>query len=104
MLIRESLPLVRGDLDWIVMKCLEKDRARRYETAAGLSSDVQRHLDNEPVSAGPPSHLHKLRKLVLRNRVLLTTVSAVEPPTLIMGNLHQGGEFQTPNAKTRIRG
>ena len=47
--------LVRGDLDWIVMKCLEKDRTRRYETANALALDVQRHLDDEPVEAGPPS-------------------------------------------------
>jgi serine/threonine protein kinase len=46
--------LVRGDLDWIVMKCLEKDRTRRYETASGLSADIQRHLNNEPVTAGAP--------------------------------------------------
>src|SRR5436309_13748673 len=45
--------LVRGDLDWIVMKCLEKDRTRRYETANGLASDIQRHLNNEPVVARP---------------------------------------------------
>ena len=46
---------MRGDLDWIVMKCLEKDRSRRYETANGLAMDVQRYLTDEPVLAGPPS-------------------------------------------------
>jgi hypothetical protein len=45
--------LVRGDLDWIVMKALEKDRTRRYETANGLAADIQRHLNNEPVLAHP---------------------------------------------------
>src|SRR3989440_4974312 len=45
--------LLRGDLDWIVMKCLEKDRTRRYETANGLAMDLQRHLENEPVVARP---------------------------------------------------
>src|SRR5262249_33555293 len=54
--------LLRGDLDWIVMKCLEKDRARRYETANGLASDIQRYLANEPVVARPPSAAYKLRK------------------------------------------
>jgi serine/threonine protein kinase len=49
---------LRGDLDWIVMKCLEKDRARRYETANGLAADIQRHLANEPVVARPPSRLY----------------------------------------------
>ena len=47
--------LVRGDLDWIVMKSLEKDRARRYETVSDLAADIQRHLNDEPVVAGPPS-------------------------------------------------
>src|SRR5260370_7764673 len=49
--------LVRGDLDWIVMKCLEKDRTRRYETANGLAADIHRHLNNKPVVASPPSAL-----------------------------------------------
>ena len=54
--------LVRGELDWIVMKCLEKDRTRRYETASGLARDVQRYLDDEPVEACPPSAAYRLRK------------------------------------------
>ena len=63
------LNLVRGDLDWIVMKCLEKDRSRRYETANGLAMDLQRFLDDEPVVARPPSKLYRLQKLVRRNRL-----------------------------------
>ena len=59
---------LRGDLDWITMKALEKDRDRRYATANGLAADVQRHLRNEPVSAGPPSASYRLGKLVRRNR------------------------------------
>src|SRR5579883_2551738 len=55
--------LVRGDLDWIVMKALEKDRARRYETANGLATDVQRHLESEPVTARPPGKLYWMQKL-----------------------------------------
>src|SRR5437899_560374 len=51
--------LLRGDLDWIVMKCLEKDRTRRYETANGLAMDIQRYLENEPVIARPPSKFHR---------------------------------------------
>src|SRR6267142_3274099 len=54
---------IRGDLDWIAMKALEKDRTRRYETANDLALDVQRFLDNEPVSARPPSKLYKFQKL-----------------------------------------
>ncbi|TAK97085.1 MAG: serine/threonine protein kinase, partial [Verrucomicrobia bacterium] len=61
--------LLSGDLDWIVMKALEKDRRRRYETANGLALDVMRYLEHEPVVASPPSRLYRLQKLVRRNRV-----------------------------------
>ncbi|MEI8021725.1 MAG: serine/threonine-protein kinase, partial [Schlesneria sp.] len=60
--------LVRGELDWIVMKALEKDRARRYETANGLGQDVQRYLTGEPVLAAPVSTAYRLRKLIRRNK------------------------------------
>jgi serine/threonine protein kinase len=63
------ISLVRGDLDWIAMKCLEKDRARRYETANGLAQDIERHIDNEPVSARPPSRLYEFQKTVRRHWV-----------------------------------
>jgi serine/threonine protein kinase len=69
--------LVRGDLDWVVMKALEKDRARRYETANGLARDIQRYLDGDPVEAGPPSRVYRLRKFARKHRVGLTAVSAV---------------------------
>jgi serine/threonine protein kinase/tetratricopeptide (TPR) repeat protein len=68
---------VRGDLDWIVMKALEKDRTRRYETANGLAVDIQRHLNNEPVVACPPSNLYKFQKLVRRNKLAFVATSAV---------------------------
>ncbi len=60
--------LVRGELDWIVMKCLEKDRNRRYETAKDFAADVQRYLNDEPVQTCPPSAGYRLRKLVRRHR------------------------------------
>src|SRR5258705_4480590 len=60
--------LMRGELDWIVMKALEKDRGRRYETANGFAMDVQRYLADEPVQACPPSAAYRLRKLARRNR------------------------------------
>ncbi|MBI3850935.1 MAG: serine/threonine protein kinase [Verrucomicrobia bacterium] len=66
--IKETIRLVRGDLDWIVMKCLEKDRQRRYETANGLAADVARHLKNEPVVARPPSRLYEFQKTVRRHK------------------------------------
>jgi eukaryotic-like serine/threonine-protein kinase len=59
---------LRGDLDWIAMKALEKDRTRRYETANGLAADVLRHLAHEPVVAAPPSGFYRLRKFVRKNR------------------------------------
>ncbi len=69
--------LVRGDLDWLVMKCLEKDRARRYATVNDLAADVQRHLANEPVNACPPSNLYRLQKAVRRNKGVFAAVTAV---------------------------
>jgi eukaryotic-like serine/threonine-protein kinase len=68
---------IRGELDWIVMKCLEKDRTRRYDTASSLASDVQRQLRNELVLARPASPLYRLRKLLRRNKLIVTAVSAV---------------------------
>jgi serine/threonine protein kinase/WD40 repeat protein len=68
---------VRGDLDWIVMKCLEKDRTRRYETANGLAMDVLRHLQNEPVIARPPSAAYRLQKAVSRNKLAFGAATAV---------------------------
>ncbi len=67
--------LVRGDLDWIVMRTLEKDRTRRYDTATGLAADVRRYLQNEPVEAGPPSALYRFTKFSRRNRAAIATVA-----------------------------
>jgi serine/threonine protein kinase len=69
--------LVRGELDWIVMKCLEKDRNRRYETANALAADVQRYLADEAVQACPPSPGYRLRKFARRNKRMLATVAIV---------------------------
>jgi serine/threonine protein kinase len=69
--------LLRGDLDWIVMKCLEKDRARRYETANGLAMDVQRYLADEPVVARPPGKLYRFQKLARRNKAAFAAAAAV---------------------------
>jgi serine/threonine protein kinase/Leucine-rich repeat (LRR) protein len=74
---RRLQKLIAGDLDWIVMKCLEKDRARRYETANGLAMDIQRHLQDEAVSASPPGQLYKFQKLVRRNKLVFAAVACV---------------------------
>jgi serine/threonine protein kinase/tetratricopeptide (TPR) repeat protein len=68
---------VHGDLDWIVMKALEKDRTRRYPTAHGLSLDILRFLANEAVSARPPSKLYRFRKAILRDKLLFTAVGVI---------------------------
>jgi serine/threonine protein kinase len=69
--------LVRGDLDWIVLKCLEKDRARRYETANALLMDIQRHLSNEPVNARPRSRLNEFQKTIRRHKAGFAAAAAV---------------------------
>jgi serine/threonine protein kinase/tetratricopeptide (TPR) repeat protein len=69
--------VVRGDLDWIVMKSLEKDRSRRYESASGLARDVQRHLDGDAVEACPPSAIYRLRKFARKHRASLATATAL---------------------------
>jgi eukaryotic-like serine/threonine-protein kinase len=69
--------LLSGDLDWIVMKSLEKDRRRRYQTVNGLAADILRYLNNEPVIARPPSRVYRFQKLVRRNRGVFIAVSAV---------------------------
>jgi tetratricopeptide (TPR) repeat protein len=68
---------VRGELDWIVMRCLEKDRNRRYESASALAADVQRYLSDEPVQACPPSTGYRLRKFARRNRRALMTAGVI---------------------------
>ncbi len=72
---RQLVRAVKGELDWIVMKCLEKDRNRRYESASSLAMDVERYLRGEAVVAHPPSAAYRLRKFVGRNRGLVLTAS-----------------------------
>jgi len=69
--------LVRGELDWIVMKALEKDRSRRYETANGFAADVERYLNDDPVQACPPSAWYRMRKFARRNKPAVVTTSLV---------------------------
>jgi serine/threonine protein kinase/tetratricopeptide (TPR) repeat protein len=79
--------LVRGELDWIVMKCLEKDRTRRYETASGLARDIERYLHNEAVEACPPRAVYRLRKLVGKHRAAFTTAAGVLVLLVLAGAL-----------------
>jgi eukaryotic-like serine/threonine-protein kinase len=75
--------LVRGELDWIVMKSLEKDRTRRYETANGLANDIQRYLNDEAVVACPPSAMYRFRKFARKNKRLLLTTAVIAVALLV---------------------
>ena len=74
---------IRGDLDWIVMRCLEKDKARRYRSASDLAADLGRYLQNEPVLARPPSVIYAFRKFAARHRAVFATVSVAMSALLI---------------------
>src|SRR4030095_8814711 len=82
--LQRQISTLRGDLDWIVMKALEKDRARRYETASALATDIQHHLNNEPVVARPPSSFYKFQKLVRRNKLAFGAITGVST-ALVLG-------------------
>jgi len=98
------LHLVQGDLDCVVMKCLEKDRRRRYETANGLAMDLHRHLEQEPVVARPPSQSYKLRKFVRRNQRSVVAVSAVALVVFVAAivSTWQWREAQTNNDRLEV--
>src|SRR6516164_1383762 len=80
---RRLSQLVRGDLDWIVMKALEKDRNRRYESSSSFALDIQRYLADEPVAACPPSAWYRFRKMVRRNKGLFATTTVVAATLLV---------------------
>jgi serine/threonine protein kinase len=95
--MRKLIELLRGDLDWIVMKCLEKDRTRRYDTANGLATDVQRYLNTEPVAARPPSQLYRFRKMV--SRVLSRTGTLAEGEAMARQAVEMQKKFLGPEHK-----
>src|SRR5262249_52243125 len=90
--------LVHGELDWVVMKALEKDRTRRYATANGLALDVRRYLAGEAVSAAPPSALYRARKFVRRNRGVVTA-AVIVAAALVLGMC--GTLWQAARAEAR---
>jgi eukaryotic-like serine/threonine-protein kinase len=75
--------LVRGELDWIVMKALDKDRSRRYQTASALAGELQRYLSDEPVEACPPSTMYRLHKFARRNKAALVTAALVAAALIV---------------------
>ncbi|HSA02993.1 MAG TPA: protein kinase, partial [Candidatus Paceibacterota bacterium] len=82
--IRNPQSAIDPDLDWIVMKCLEKDRTRRYETANGLAMDIERHLSHQPVIARPPSTIYRTQKFIRRNKLVVTAAGLIAM-TLLLG-------------------
>jgi tetratricopeptide (TPR) repeat protein len=97
----ELCKLLRGDLDWVVMKALEKDRSRRYETANGLALDIERHLGDEVVVAGPPSSLYRLRKFIRRHRTSIVVTLLVAAALLIGLCLATVGFVQASRQRNR---
>jgi WD40 repeat protein/serine/threonine protein kinase len=112
--IKELVNLLRGDLDWIVMKCLEKDRSRRYQTANELAMDIQRHLSNDPVLARPPSAAYRMQKAFRRNKLafsaglavaaaLLLTVAALAVSTFRIGHAQRKTESALGELKQTLQ-
>ncbi|HET7202258.1 MAG TPA: tetratricopeptide repeat protein, partial [Steroidobacteraceae bacterium] len=99
---------LRGDLDWIVLKALEKDRQRRYDSPAALAADLQRHLDDEPVLAGPPSTLYRLRKFARRHRFVVGMLGSAFIAALLFGSamawfaLDAAAERDRANQEARV--
>jgi eukaryotic-like serine/threonine-protein kinase len=89
------------DLDWIVMKCLEKDRRRRYETASGLAMDIERHLQHQPVVARPPSTAYRIQKFVRRNRLVVAAGSTVAAALVLGLGLSTWLFFREQHARRR---
>jgi eukaryotic-like serine/threonine-protein kinase len=95
--------LVRGELDWIVMKCLEKDRSRRYETVSAFAADVQRYLRDEPVEACPPSAWYRFRKFARRNKRALATAALLGVMLLVVvGTVVASALWAAVQAKARL--
>jgi serine/threonine protein kinase/formylglycine-generating enzyme required for sulfatase activity/dienelactone hydrolase len=90
--------LIRGDLDWIVMKSLEKDRTRRYETVNSLIMDIQRHLKHEPILAGSPGAIYRLQKFVRRHRSRIVATAAA---TVLFAGLIFGTTAYVQNRRVR---
>ena len=102
---------MRGDLDWVVMKALEKDRARRYDTANGFAADILRHLAHEPVLAAPPSRAYRTRKFLRKHRagviaaslVLLALLGGIVGTSIGMLQAREAREAETKRAEGEKR-
>jgi serine/threonine protein kinase len=101
---RRLTGLVRGELDWIVMKSLEKDRDRRYETASGLARDVERYLADEPVHACPSSATYRLRKFVRRHRAAVLAAASIFALLVLMLALALASNYRIDRAYRELEG
>jgi tetratricopeptide (TPR) repeat protein len=97
--LSESL---QGELDWLVMKTLEKDRNRRYESASALAADVERYLKDEPIAAGPPSTAYRVKKYVQRNKGRLIATALATAVLLIGGGIAMNGQLQRARENREI--
>jgi serine/threonine protein kinase len=95
--------MVRGELDWIVMKALDKDRSRRYETAAALGDDVRRHLTGDPVDAAPASTMYRVRKFVRRHRAGVTAGAVIAGMLLLGIGGTSWGLWKAKRSNERLR-
>ena len=93
--------LLRGELDWIVMKALEKDRTRRYETASALARDIERYLAGDPVEAGPPSASYRMRKFARKHRTMLATAGAFAALLVAAAVISTSLAFQASRAEAK---
>ena len=100
----QLIHLLRGDLDWIAMKCLEKDRARRYATASDLTADIQRYLNGEPVQARPPSNLYRFQKFVRRHRGTFGAAAGIAASLLAGIGLSTWQAVRATRAEHQARG
>jgi eukaryotic-like serine/threonine-protein kinase len=93
--------MLRGDLDWIVLKAIDRDRGRRYETANGLASDIERHLENKPVTARPPTLGYTAAKFVRRHRVAVSVAAAavVALAVMVAGIVRERNRAELASAK-----
>ncbi len=99
--LRTTVQALRGELDWIVLKCLEKDRNRRYETANGLAADLKRFLEHEPIVARPPTTAYRLRKLVRRHRAASVAVALISL-AIVLGGIVAGWALIRERAARRV--
>ncbi len=100
---RKLTHTLRGDLDWIVMKALEKDRNRRYETANGLAADIERHLDDEPIEACPPSMTYRTRKFMRRHKTAAAAVTAVIMALVVGAGIATGQAIRATHAEAAAK-